>query len=312
MHTWWPSGADLWYQYNPSETQTRVTFYAVDYVPAFRYDGKKIQDLFGTAPNYPEFFAWLDQAVDSLRAIPSPIRISITNQYLSSDSDSVYVSFDVVAEDTIIYETTPVVCLAAVERNHPYPSPTLTWKYGFRDLVPGTGGGGMTPLSGGQLISIQKGDSLHFDWAYPRPALYNISEITTAIWVQNEVDPAIPGKWRNKVLQAASMDLVDQAAVPGGTGTSSFVWLGQNAPNPFNHGTTIAYQLTTTGRARMAVYAPTGQLVKELVNTNLGPGSYTATWDGSDRFGHEVSSGMYYYRLDAGNQSRAGRMVLLR
>jgi hypothetical protein len=304
---WWP-GSDSWYSFNPMASQDRRAFYdaaLLNYVPAFRYDGKKIQDLFGTAPNYPEFFAWLDQTVDSLRAIPSPIRISITNQYLSADSDSVYVSFDVVAEDTIIYEPTPLLFVAGVERFHDYPDlpDSINWKYGLREIVP----------SGlGQLISIQKGDSLHFDWAYPRPAVLTISEMTTAIWVQNEMDNTIPGKWRTKVLQAASMDLVDQSAVPGGTGTSSFVWLGQNAPNPFNHGTTIAYQLTTNGRARMAVYAPTGQLVKELVNTNLGPGSYTATWDGSDRFGHEVSSGMYYYRLDAGNQSRAGRMVLLR
>jgi hypothetical protein len=302
-HTWWP-GSDLFYGFNFADVQTRVAFYpGLDYVPAFRYDGKKILDLFGTAPNYPEFFAWLDQTVDSLRAIPSPLRIDITDQYLSSDSDSVYVSFDVVAEDSVIYEPTPIVYMAAVERIHTYPSPTLTWKYAMRDMVLN---------ASGQPISIQKGDSLHFDWAYVVDPVYTKSELTTAIWVQNEVDYSIPGKWRNKVLQAAGRDLMDMSSVNGGGEVPGRIWLGQNAPNPFTGRTTIAYELGHAGKVRLSVYAATGQLVTHLVDGYVEPGSHAATWNGTDRFGKGVGSGMYYYRLETPNGSRSGRMVFLK
>ena len=300
---------DRFYGFNASEVQARINFYdppGITYTPSFRYDGKKILDLFGTGPDYPEYFAWLDQTVDSLLAIPSPLRIDITSQTLSSDSDSVYVSFDVVAEDSVIYEPTPVLWMAVVQETYTYPfiktGIDSTGKYAFRDMLP----------SSGLLISIQKGDSLHYDWAYPfSKTVYRPNDMITTIWVQNEVDPLIPGKWRNKVLQATSAYLMDRASVADG-GTSPFVWLGQNAPNPFTSRTTIAYQLSRAGKVRLSVYAATGQLVTHLVEGNVEPGSHTATWNGLDRFGKYVTSGMYYYRLETADASRSGKMVFLK
>jgi hypothetical protein len=312
-HTWWPFGSDPFYGFNPYDVQARINFYdppGITYTPSFRYDGKKSGlgvDLFGTPPDYPEFFAWLDQAVDSLAAFPSPIRISINDQYLSNDSDSVYVSFDVIAEDSIIYEPTPVLWMAVVQETYAYPfiagGVDSTGKYAFRDMQPGSG----------QLISIQKGDSLHFDWAYTfNKTVYKPNDMITAIWVQNEVDPNIPGKWRNKVLQAASGYVLSRASVAGGDEVPGRIWLGQNAPNPFASGTTIAYSVGRVGKVRLSVYAATGQLVTHLVDGYSEPGSHTATWNGLDRFGRGVGSGMYYYRLETPNGSRSGRMVFLK
>ena len=57
--------------------------------------------------------------------------------------------------------------------------------------------------------------------------------------------------------------------------------------------------------------APAGRLVTHLVDGCVEPGSYAATWNGRDRAGNQVGSGIYYYRLQTPNGVRSGRMVLL-
>jgi hypothetical protein len=278
-------------------------------VPAFRYDGKAGQDLFGTynppSQVYPEFFVWLRSAVDSLRAIPSPLRIEIRSQYISVDLDSVYVSFDVIAEDTIQYDVDPDLYMSVTENSACYGGTTGCHRMPFRRMY---------PTNSGQMITIQKGDSLHFDWAYPIEPVFTLGELITTIWVQNDMDASIPGKQRTKVLQSAQLlATIDPAAsVPGGGVVAGQVWLGQNAPNPFTSGTTIAYIVGRAGKVRLSVYSATGQLVTHLVNGNVEPGSHAATWNGLDRFGRSVGSGMYYYRLDTADGSRSGRMVFLK
>ncbi|HVP57986.1 MAG TPA: FlgD immunoglobulin-like domain containing protein, partial [bacterium] len=172
----------------------------------------------------------------------------------------------------------------------------------------------MFPTSDGQMITIQKGDSLHFDWAYPIDPVYTVGQLYTTIWVQNRTVTSIPGKQRNKVLQSAQAKAYDPlAAVPRGVGgADGEVWLGQNTPNPFKGGTTIAFAVSHAGNARLSVYSATGQLVTTLADGHVEPGAHTATWNGQDRFGKSVGSGMYYYRLDTPDGTRNGRMVFLK
>lgn len=207
-----------------------------------------------------------------------------------------------VAVDTLVDDTTPDVYLAVVEQYHTYPG-YPEWDYSFRDMVPD---------GDGEVISIQKGDSLHFDWAYPINSIYNLDGIITTVWVQNDPDASVVnGKMRNKVMQAASAKVTDVSGIAGGD-TPSAVWLGQSAPNPFSNRTTIAYALGKAGKVRLSVYAATGQLVSRLVDGEAGPGMHTETWDGHDGFGNKVASGLYYYRLDALNEVRTGRMVVIK
>ena len=297
-HYW---NGDPFYLFDVADVQTRVGYYGVTYVPHFRYDGKKIQDLFGTGPAYPEFFSFFRHTLDSLLAIPSPYRINL-QQYPSADWDTVYVSFDVVAVDTIIDDTTPDVYLAVVEKYHTY----LTypeWDYSFRDMVPD---------ADGEAISIQKGDSLHFEWAYPINPIFNADAIITTVFIQNDADMSIPnGKMRNKVMQTAQAIVENDAGVAIGD-TRSALYLGQSSPNPFAAETSIDYSLGQAGRVHFSIYSATGQLVRTVVDSDMTPGTYTARWDGRDDRGQEVGSGMYYYRLQLGDQARNGRMVLLK
>jgi hypothetical protein len=63
---------------------------------------------------------------------------------------------------------------------------------------------------------------------------------------------------------------------------------------------------------RLVIYNMLGQLVKVLVEDMLAPGNYGMEWDSTDELGHQVSAGMYFYRLEAGPRVATGKMLLLR
>jgi hypothetical protein len=88
--------------------------------------------------------------------------------------------------------------------------------------------------------------------------------------------------------------------------------LEPNVPNPFNPATTIRYQIGAAGAVTLRVYDVTGRLVRTLVDGQRVPGAYEARWDGRDERGRGVASGVYFYRLHAGDFTRTRRMVLLK
>jgi flagellar hook assembly protein FlgD len=75
------------------------------------------------------------------------------------------------------------------------------------------------------------------------------------------------------------------------------VTLGQNNPNPFNPSTTISYSLPRASEVQLAVYNLKGQLVRSLVEGPRPSGEHQIVWDGEDRHGNGVSSGVYLIRL---------------
>lgn len=85
-----------------------------------------------------------------------------------------------------------------------------------------------------------------------------------------------------------------------------------NFPNPFNPSTTIAFSIPSYTRCRLFIYNTLGQKVKTLVDGPKEPGLYEIQWDGRDDEGREVSSGLYFYRLEAGDFVATGKMLLLR
>ncbi|MCE5250216.1 YCF48-related protein [bacterium] len=88
--------------------------------------------------------------------------------------------------------------------------------------------------------------------------------------------------------------------------------LAQNSPNPFNPSTTISFTLTDGGFTRLAVYNLAGQIVATLIEGAIEPGHHAISWDGTDKAGMTVSSGVYLYRLDTGNSSLTRKMLLVR
>ena len=83
--------------------------------------------------------------------------------------------------------------------------------------------------------------------------------------------------------------------------------LFQNYPNPFNPMTMIKYSLPKAGDVSLIVYNLLGEEVALLINVNMPAGYHHVTWDAS-----RVSSGIYFYRLQAGDFVRTRKMVLLK
>jgi hypothetical protein len=88
--------------------------------------------------------------------------------------------------------------------------------------------------------------------------------------------------------------------------------LDQNVPNPFNPSTAIRFSLSNPVPVRLYVFDAGGRLVQTLVDTRLGAGSHTVVWDGRDRTGNRVGSGIYFYRLEAGSFVESRKMVLVK
>ena len=90
------------------------------------------------------------------------------------------------------------------------------------------------------------------------------------------------------------------------------VELAQNYPNPFNPVTTISFSTTATTRTTLEIFNLLGQKVKLLFDGNIDAGTISVSWDGCDHNGHEVASGIYFYRLITGNTQQVRKMILLR
>lgn len=88
-----------------------------------------------------------------------------------------------------------------------------------------------------------------------------------------------------------------------------------NYPNPFNASTIIAFSIPydlTNSNVILNIYDVQGRLVKNLFNDNLPAGNYITRWEGDNTAGVSVTSGVYLYRITAGNRSVNGKMIMLK
>lgn len=88
--------------------------------------------------------------------------------------------------------------------------------------------------------------------------------------------------------------------------------LAQNVPNPFNPTTRIAFDLAAPEHVSLRIYDSAGRLVNALFEGDRPAGHHVAIWDGKSISGRGVASGIYYYRLTAGQFGQTKKMVLLR
>lgn len=87
--------------------------------------------------------------------------------------------------------------------------------------------------------------------------------------------------------------------------------LEQNFPNPFNPTTTINYEFEATNLnlAKLSIFNVLGQAIKEFALTQP---KGSVVWNGTDNLGNDVSNGIYFYRLEAGNQVETRKMILMK
>jgi len=104
---------------------------------------------------------------------------------------------------------------------------------------------------------------------------------------------------------------INSAAVPPASGTfvpplsnsnvpQNFI-LRQNYPNPFNPKTVISYKLSAISDVSLKIYDALGREITTLANGMQSPGMHTVEWNGKNSAGQQAGSGIYFYRLTAGN-----------
>lgn len=85
-----------------------------------------------------------------------------------------------------------------------------------------------------------------------------------------------------------------------------------NYPNPFNPETTISFSIQTESNVSIEIFNVKGQKVKTLTNDTYTSGMHSIVWNGSTDLGKKASSGIYFYRLNAGSYSSTRKMALLK
>ena len=105
--------------------------------------------------------------------------------------------------------------------------------------------------------------------------------------------------------------LIAISDTPGSNAKAAFILHGA-APNPFNPSTTIRYSLAQSGMVSLVVYDLAGHVVRVLVNDAQEEGQHQIQWNGKNRSGGQVSSGVYLYQLRSGDKVEQKQMLLMK
>ncbi len=94
-------------------------------------------------------------------------------------------------------------------------------------------------------------------------------------------------------------------------GKPSRVSAARSFPNPFQDATMIEWTIAVAGSITLSIINPAGQVVVGFFRKDFLPGTYTELWDGRDRRGKRLPSGIYYYHIASGGQTVSGRLLLV-
>ncbi|MCX6829840.1 MAG: FG-GAP-like repeat-containing protein [candidate division Zixibacteria bacterium] len=124
---------------------------------------------------------------------------------------------------------------------------------------------------------------------------------------QTDVTDSMKIFWNRRDLIPTDIDYEDRPSLK----PTRFA-LFQNFPNPFNPVTTIEYTVPVRAEVAITIYNILGQTVRSLTDGPKAPGTYRINWDGRDSGGHQVSTGIYFYQIKAGDFTASKRMILLK
>jgi hypothetical protein len=179
-----------------------------------------------------------------------------------------------------------------------------------------------------QTITFQNfsGSIVILKWNNPEPVTVSISSINsivfpgdTTLLIRESVGTAIGGYAIVPVF-SVSLDSIQQISFQASvTGVKKLNYIvpkqfsvSQNYPNPFNPGTIINYALPKSSLVTIKISNILGQEVKTLVNGVQQAGNYSVQWNGDNNFGRLVASGVYLYRVEAGQNVKTMKMMYLK
>jgi flagellar hook assembly protein FlgD len=97
-----------------------------------------------------------------------------------------------------------------------------------------------------------------------------------------------------------------------GIGLPEVFALHNNYPNPFNPVTNISYDIPEVAQVTLEIYNVTGQKVRTLAQGQHEPGRYRIQWNATNDYGNPLSSGMYIYRIRAGDFVSVKKLILMK
>jgi hypothetical protein len=112
-------------------------------------------------------------------------------------------------------------------------------------------------------------------------------------WTDNRAGGTGTDIWANIL----NWENPDEITVETSTSTPVSFLICQNYPNPFNPETSIVYELPAAGEIKIEVFDIRGRLVNTLINAQISAGIHRASWNGENKSGQPVASGVYYYRI---------------
>ncbi len=119
------------------------------------------------------------------------------------------------------------------------------------------------------------------------------------------------GDANNQEVMELQLNIDDDSAAKTGELPEGYA-LSQNYPNPFNPTTQIAYSLGQSGHVSLQIFNIRGQLIKTLVEDMMPAGDHTIEWNATNDSGDRVASGVYLYRLQAGEVVQSKKMTLVK
>ncbi len=294
-HVGWPSpGNDPMYLHNPTQSYDRRNYYGVNSVPHIWVEGV-------IEPVYPYTTAGsLQNPFIERNSAPTPVR---TVNVISSrpTADSIHSVVTVTVMNTLMSRmTNTYLRVQAVERVVEYASPPGTnGEKTFYDVFRHS-----YPTSLGTLLPAEPGTYI-YEFTYKIDPVWIDTNIYTIAFVQNDNTHEVYGAGKSETTQF----VIDV----GSENVSPYAFhLEKNYPNPFNPVTSIKYSIPEHAKVRLSVYNVIGQKVTDLVNKSQSAGRYTVQWNGKDNRGSAVSSGIYFYRLTAGNKVMQNKMLLVK
>jgi hypothetical protein len=152
----------------------------------------------------------------------------------------------------------------------------LTLKFARSDIIAGLG-------------EANQGDTIYLEMT---ATLFGGGTVngSDCVWICNNGKPT----------EAAAQPLISEAV------------LYENIPNPFNQNTKIDYALLKSSDVKLIIYDVLGRTVRVLIDERQAAGDYSIIWDGKDKSGQEVATGVYFYHLEAGNFVKSKKMLLLK
>jgi hypothetical protein len=128
------------------------------------------------------------------------------------------------------------------------------------------------------------------------------------LWFFNLTDDAVKAKINTGTFSTATSAI----RKIGNQDTPTTFALEQNYPNPFNMETEIVYQIPEDVYVRLTIYNSLGHKIRTLISRSQSVGRYAAHWDGKDESGHEITSGIYIYRLETSKFNDVKKMLLVK